>query len=262
MKRFFEAEAADVAVPSGPDTVRVTAGTAGARIAVYDGMVAAPRVEDVRADDLADAIEQLASRAYNIARERGGSIPYTVVREISENLIHAGFREVVVTILDDGRTIRFADQGPGIADKDKAFQPGFSTATADMKHIIRGVGSGLPIVRESLGFAGGTIEIDDNLVSGTVVTLRAAEPVEAAGDGGFAAAAVPRLSDRQKHALSIVLELGAAGPSALARELAVGVATAYRDLAFLETAGLIEADATGKRRLTDFGVSCLEQVFE
>ena len=63
----------------------------------------------------------------------------------------------MVTILDGCATVRFADQGPGIPDKEKVFQPGFSTATAGMKQVIRGVGSGLPIVRETLTFAGGTI---------------------------------------------------------------------------------------------------------
>ena len=269
MKRFFDTSTGEPATvpaagptPVASDTVRLSAGPAGARIAVYDGLAAAPRVEDVAANDLADAIEQLASRTYNIARERGGTIPYTIIREVSENLIHAGFREVVVTILDNGSTVRFADQGPGIADKEKVFLPGFSTATAEMKGIIRGVGSGLPIVRETLTFAGGTIRIDDNLGAGTVVTLCGARPAEPVESEATAELSVPRLSDRQKHALSMILELGSAGPSALSRELDVGVATAYRDLAVLEAAGLIAADQTGKRRLTEFGVSCLEQVFE
>jgi anti-sigma regulatory factor (Ser/Thr protein kinase) len=267
VKRFFET--ADVMVARsgavttsvrGSDTVRVTGGPTGARIAIYDGLAAAPRVEDVVADDLAEAIEQLASRTYNIARERGGSVPYTIIREVAENLIHAGFSEVVVTILDDGNVVRFADQGPGIADKEKAFLPGFSTATSEMKHVIRGVGSGLPIVREMLTFAGGTVEIDDNLGSGTVVTLRAA-PRPVAAEEVAAPAASLRLTDRQKQVLSIILEMGSVGPSVVSRELAVGVATAYRDLAFLEESGLIAADDTGKRTLTDFGVACLEQVF-
>ena len=119
-----------------------------------------------------EAIEKVASRTYNLARERGGGVPYTIIREISENLIHSGFSEVVVTILDDGNTVRFADQGPGIADKERVFLPGFSTATSEMKRHIKGVGSGLPIVRECLSFAGGTVEIDDNLGRGAVVTLK------------------------------------------------------------------------------------------
>jgi anti-sigma regulatory factor (Ser/Thr protein kinase) len=241
--------------------VRLSDDGATARIAIYDTLAAAPRVEEIVAEGLADAIEQLASRTYNIARERGGAIPYTIIREVSENLIHAGFSEVVVTILDGGATVRFADQGPGIPDKEKVFQPGFSTATAAMKHIIRGVGSGLPIVRETLTFAGGTIEIEDNLGSGTVVTLRSAPPADTIGGESTSVEAVPTLTDRQKQALSIILELGSVGPSALSRELDVGVATAYRDLAFLEEAGLIAGDDTGKRTLTMYGITCLERVF-
>ena len=265
MKRFFDTDAAgsDPAADRyiAADAVRLSSDGTTARIAIYDSLAAAPRVEDLAADSLADAIEQLASRTYNIARDRGGSIPYTIIREVSENLIHAGFNEVVVTILDNGATVRFADQGPGIPDKEKVFQPGFSTATASMKHIIRGVGSGLPIVRETLTFAGGTVEIEDNLGRGTVVTLRAAAPTQDAPDGSSEDAPIPRLTDRQKQVLSIILELGSAGPSVLSRELNVGVATAYRDLAFLEEAGLIAADDTGKRTLTAYGVTCLERVF-
>jgi DNA-binding transcriptional ArsR family regulator len=267
VKRFFDTDT-DTQSPEGvmdrrddSDSVKVSSEGATARIAIYDTLAAAPRVEDLVAESLADAIEQLASRTYNIAIERGGSIPYTTIREVSENLIHAGFSEVVVTILDKGATIRFSDQGPGIPDKEKVFQPGFSTATSGMKHIIRGVGSGLPIVRETLTFAGGTIEIEDNLGRGTVVTLRSATP-EPSGSGSHEADIVlPRLSNRQKQALSIILELGSIGPSALSRELDVGVATAYRDLAFLEEAGLIAADETGKRTLTTYGITCLERVF-
>jgi hypothetical protein len=263
VKRFFGEDGGDVrlsivAVPGKIDTT-VCAPT-GARIAVYDGLIAAPRVEELLADDLGAAIEQLASRTYNLAHERGGSIPYVIIREVSENLIHAGFREVVVTILEDGSLIRFADQGPGISDKEKVFLPGFSTATAEMKRIIRGVGSGLPIVRETLAFAGGTIEIDDNLGTGTVVTLRAAPPQKERPDRE-SEPAVPRLSDRQKHALSIILEQGVVGPSALSREIGVSLATAHRELTFLEDAGLIVADPSGKRALTDHGIACLERVF-
>jgi predicted transcriptional regulator len=263
MKRFFDEDGGDArasvsVVPSKPPMGTTPA--AGARIAVYDGLIAAPRVEELLADDLGAAIEQLASRTYNLARERGGSIPYTIIREVSENLIHAGFREVVVTILEDGALIRFADQGPGIPDKEKVFLPGFSTATADMKRVIRGVGSGLPIVRETLAFAGGTIEIDDNLGSGTVVTLKSAPPLDN-HDDLEPAPVVPRLSDRQKRALATILELGAVGPTRLSNEIGVSLATAHRELTFLEDADLIVADQTGKRTLTEHGIACLERVF-
>lgn len=271
VKRFFDGDdtmvasaptrgAAPVDRAREPGVVTVTNVPTGARIAVYDTLAVAPRVEDVEAQGLADAIEQLASRTYNIARERGGAIPYTIIREVSENLIHAGFSEVVVTILDDGNTVRFSDQGPGIPDKEKAFLPGFSTATGEMKRVIRGVGSGLPIVRETLAFAGGAVEIEDNLGSGTVVTLKAAPPAPVVPEVERSVRA-PRLNDRQKQVLSLIVEMGSLGPSAVSRELTVAVSTAYRDLASLEEAGLIEADDTGKRALTGFGVACLDQIF-
>jgi hypothetical protein len=249
------------AIPQRAAVSGIPGDGSGARIAVYDGLIAAPRVEELSADDIASAIEQLASRTYNLARERGGTIPYTIIREVTENLIHAGFSEVVVTILDDGHTVRFADQGPGIPDKDKVFLPGFSTATADMKQVIRGVGSGLPIVRETLTFTGGTIDIDDNLGRGTVVTLREALPEPEPAVVIDSVPSVPRLTERQKQVLSIIVELGAAGPTVLSRELGVGVATAYRDLALLEEARLIQSDESGRRTLTEYGISCLERVF-
>jgi hypothetical protein len=260
VKAFFQdgGSTAVAAAPTAPvpaGTVTVRPAPAGARIAIYDSLAAAPRVEEVAAQDLADAIEQVASRTYNLARERGGQVPYTIIREVSENLIHAGFSEVVVTILDGGNTVRFADQGPGIPDKDRAFLPGFSTATADMKRHIRGVGSGLPIVRECLAFAGGTVEVDDNLGRGTVVTL-AVQPIQKSGPPPEVP--VPRLTARQKQVLSLVMELGSAGPSAVARELTVALSTAYRDLASLEDAGLIVADDSGKRALTEHGISLLD----
>jgi anti-sigma regulatory factor (Ser/Thr protein kinase) len=268
VKAFFETGMAQPAPAStrpdshaARDTLKVTPGPKGARIAVYDSLAAAPRVEDIDGVDLADAIERVASRTYNIARERGGGIPYTTIREVSENLIHAGFSEVVITILDDGDTIRFSDQGPGIADKERVFLPGFSTATSDMKTYIRGVGSGLPIVKECLGFAGGSVDIQDNLGRGTVVTLRVEPRHEAPGCGpGELSVRTPRLSDRQKHVLSLVMELGTAGPSVVARELTVGLSTAYRDLASLEELGLIVADESGKRALTEQGVTFLDAI--
>jgi DNA-binding transcriptional ArsR family regulator len=263
VRSFFETgdrEAAVAAAPSRRGNLTVLPARTGARIAVYDSLASAPRVEEIEAADLSDAIEKVASRTYNLARERGGGVPYTIIREVSENLIHAGFSEVVVTILDDGNTVRFADQGPGIADKERVFLPGFSTATSEMKDYIRGVGSGLPIVKECLGFAGGAVDIDDNLGKGTVVTLRVAPRPKEDEVDALPPQAVPRLTSRQKQVLSLVMELGSAGPSAVARELSVGLSTAYRDLASLEEAGLILADESGKRALTERGVALLDTI--
>ena len=277
LRRFFETEAADpsrvfddndirdadspLASPqAGPKAVADIPATA--RIAVYDDLSAAPRVEDIDGASASDFIERLAVRVYEIAGERGGAIPYTVVREVVENLIHARFAEVVVSVLDGGRTIRFSDHGPGIDDKERSFAPGFSTATGDMKAVIRGVGSGLPIVKEYLSFAGGYVTVEDNLGAGTVVTLRLETPAAPEEElPETADAPLPVLTTRHKRVLSLAMELGAVGPSAIARELGVALSTAYRDLAHLEALGLMASDRAGKRTLTETGVSSLDALF-
>ena len=142
-----------------------------ARIAVYNDLKSAPRVVEVKPSSVDIYIENIASNVYTLAQNLGGNIPYTAVREVSENFIHAQFSEVVVSIFDNGNTIRFADQGPGIQSKETAKLPGFSSATEGMKKYIRGVGSGLPIVKEYLDFSDGIITIDDNLKNGAVVTI-------------------------------------------------------------------------------------------
>ena len=142
-----------------------------ARIAFYDDLKSAPRVTEIQPAPTGDFIEALASSVYEQAKTAGGTIPYTVIREVSENFIHARFTEIIISILDQGNTIRFADQGPGINHKEHAQLPGFSSAIEPMKHYIRGVGSGLPIVKEYLDFSHGSISIEDNLGSGAVVTI-------------------------------------------------------------------------------------------
>jgi DNA segregation ATPase FtsK/SpoIIIE-like protein len=254
-----------------------------ARVAVYDGPAAAPRVIDVEPAPASEYIEALAGQTYDLAKSQGGTVPYTVIREVTENLIHAGFAEPVISVMDGGQTIRFADQGPGIADKKRAVLPGFTTATSGMKRHIRGVGSGLPIVNDYLSLSGGRLTIEDNLGCGSVITLSCAtrvgpQPVaEPAPVGRYGAppaedhsqplfaedhfaprpVSSARLSTRQKQVLALVLESGSAGPSLVARELNIGISTAYRDLASLEEQGLILADG-GKRTLTPEGLSYLD----
>ncbi len=146
------------------------------RIAIYDSMTAAPRIEEVYGDSPLELIERISARVYQIARDAGGSIAYTVIRELTENLAHARFEGVVVSVLNGGSVIRFTDAGPGIADVGRALRPGFSTATLEMRAWIRGVDSGLPIVAECMSFAGGGLDIDRNLGGGAAVTVFAAAP--------------------------------------------------------------------------------------
>jgi len=296
-----------------------------ARIAVYDAAGAPPRVEEIAPQPVGEYISHLASRTYEIARAMGGSIPFSVVNEVVENFIHADFREPVVTILDSGDTIRFSDQGPGIANKRLAVEPGYTTATREMKRYVRGVGSGLPLAKECLSFSGGSLVIEDNLGCGAVVTVTNSvsheaddvpppvpatpsgeappapvDPVLDASAVGFnpstggslnpgsfggvsphapagrheprpslpglepsgavSTAGVARLTNRQKRVLALVMEAGSAGPSLVARELAIGLSTAYRDLARLEDLGLISADESGKRIMTAEGADFLKKL--
>lgn len=253
-------------------------GPRAARIALYHAGTDAPEVQDVPHAEAAAYIEALSSRIYELAREEGSDIPYMVIRELTENFIHAEFREPVVSIMDSGRTLRFADQGPGIADKERAMKRGFTTARGDMKRFIRGVGSGLPIVSQYLAACEGTIAIEDNLGAGSVITISVPQPVErvlpevmVASDLLSASRSedpellvsdmeLIRLTGRQKQVLALVVDAGIAGPSAVADELGVGVSTAYRDLSRLEELGLIEASEGGKRSVTPVGLSYLDRL--
>jgi hypothetical protein len=141
------------------------------RIAVYDSLGAIPRIVDIRSSDYSELLNEVSSRTYAFAHDKGGTLPYVAIKEIVENLLHADIQEAVITILPDGNTIRVSDQGPGIADKEKAFLPGFTTASSRMKKTVRGVGSGLPIVKDSMRSVGGYILIEDNLKEGCVITL-------------------------------------------------------------------------------------------
>lgn len=142
-----------------------------ARIAVYDDASAAPRVVMVEPKDVREYLEEITGTVNRLSHEQGGTIPFMVIREIVENFIHAYFQAPTITILDGGNTIRFSDQGPGIKEKRLALEYGTSSATEEMKHYIRGVGSGLPYAQQYMVDKGGSLEIEDNIQGGTVVTI-------------------------------------------------------------------------------------------
>ncbi len=186
-KRFMSSERSGVlsqpatqgqtSEPSIPEKADYSYVDAHARIAFYDDLLSAPRITEVGPASTPDYIEDLTTSVYDQAHKAGGTIPYTIIKEVSENFIHACFKEIVVSIFDDGNTIRFSDQGPGFADKEKAKLPGFSSATESMKNYIRGVGSGLPLVKEYLDVSHGSLVIEDNLCNGAVVTIYAEKHV-------------------------------------------------------------------------------------
>lgn len=142
-----------------------------ARIAVFDDVAAAPRVVVIEPTDIRSYLEEITKTVTKLAQEQGGSIPFTVIREVVENLIHAYFIEPTISILDQGNTIRFSDQGPGIENKERALEYGTTSATTEMKRYIRGVGSGLPYAQQWLEDKGGSLTVDDNIHQGTIVTI-------------------------------------------------------------------------------------------
>jgi len=253
--------------PQGPHGEPITAPPSGAldddlsyirtraRIAVYDDLLTAPRIIDVEPAPTIDYIEGIASSTYEYSHKLGGSLPYTVIREIAENFIHAHFKECTVSVLDGGNTLRFSDQGPGIEKKALVLQPGVTSATAGMKRFIKGVGSGFPIVREYLEHINGYLSLDDNAVEGAVVTLSVAAPapVPAAATAAHQAPPAIHLEPRDDLVLKIVMQEGAVGPSDIASPLGTSVATAHRLLEKLERLGLLERTTNKKRILSNAG---------
>jgi predicted transcriptional regulator len=234
------------------------------RIALYDSFASTPQIIDLKEMEIRNFMDLLSQRTYEYSHERGGKIPYVVIKEIVENLIHANFEEVVVSIYKNGNIIRISDQGPGIEDKDKAILPGYTTAKEEMKKYIRGVGSGLPVAKESIELSGGTMNITDNLSSGTVVTLslptyKYKEVNQTKSE--LKASKKIGLSKRQSKVLFLITEIGKAGPTKVASELKLSLSTAYRELVFLEEIGFIKSDKRGKRSLTKKGLESLENFF-
>jgi Histidine kinase-, DNA gyrase B-, and HSP90-like ATPase/Sugar-specific transcriptional regulator TrmB len=241
----------------------------GVRIAVYPGS-GTPEITEVSASDPGSATRKFTRFVFEKVREAGGGVPEESIREVVENLIHAGYQGVVISVLDDGNVVRVSDKGPGVENKSKAMEFGFSGASPGALGGIRGVGAGLGIARAAVEKAGGSLTIEDNIGGGTVATISTpgdetvSEEKEAAPpppqrrypDG------VPRMniSERQQKALITVLECGEVGPSTVADRLEISVSTAYRDLSVLEEHGLVMADESGKRLITPLGRDLVEAI--
>jgi Histidine kinase-, DNA gyrase B-, and HSP90-like ATPase/Sugar-specific transcriptional regulator TrmB len=241
----------------------------GVRIAVYPGG-GTPEITEVSASDPGSATRKFTRFVSEKVREAGGRVPEESIREVVENLIHAGYRGVVISVLDDGNVVRVSDKGPGVENKSRAMEFGFSGAAPGALGEIRGVGAGLGIARAAAEKVGGTLTIEDNIGGGTVATISVAGD-EAVTEEKEAAPpppqrrypdVVPRMniSERQQKALITVLECGEVGPSTVADRLEISVSTAYRDLSVLEEHGLVMADESGKRLISPLGRDLVEAI--
>lgn len=223
-----------------------------ARIAIYDDLRSAPRVIQVEGGPTHEFIERIASLTYQNAQDQGGMIPYTVIREVSENFIHASFKEVVISILDKGNTIRFTDQGPGIKHKDLVQKPGFTSATEPMKRYIRGVGSGFPLMHDYLTAQKGYYTIEDNTDGGAVITISLMPRKETTTDQNLIDETTSNLTPNEESLLRALLPHEVLGVTELHNKTGIAVSSVHNALSKLMDAGLIQQQGK-KRILTDIG---------
>ena len=239
------------------------------RIAVYQPNTE-PESTEVAATDPRSSTAKLSRFVMSKVEETNGGVPAEAVREVLENLIHADYRGVIISILDGGNTVRVSDRGPGIQNKERAVEFGFTGATPEALEEIRGVGAGLGMARSAAEKAGGSLTVEDNIGGGTVATISvggearapAREEPETAPPARRYPDGVPRMniSERQQKVLITVLECGEVGPSTVADLLEISVSTAYRDLSVLEEHGLVQADESGKRLISPLGKDVVEAI--
>ena len=103
-------------------------------------------------------------------------IPAEIIRRVSiamyegeiNMVIHAGGGEAEVRVTEEAIEIILADQGPGIADIEKAMQAGYSTAPDNVRALGFGAGMGLPNMKQYSD----EMEIETEIGVGTTVTMK------------------------------------------------------------------------------------------
>src|SRR4030065_648800 len=184
-----------------------------------------------------------------------------------------------IAVYDNMRSI------PRIVDLNYNNIPDFINETSQKTYnLSHEIGGRIPytIIKETITFSGGSIDVKDNIKNGTVISLKIVQPekseqIKETGpktiDGP--PAVVPGedkkiitddidkfdhkvLSDRQKKILFVILELEEAGPSTIASELGFSLSTSYRELIYLEKNKLLTSSSNGKRKLSKKGVKFLE----
>ena len=83
-------------------------------------------------------------------------------------VIHANGGEITVEITPTQIIMTLADNGPGIADIEKAMQAGWSTASENVRALGFGAGMGLPNMKKYSD----EMTIDTVLGKGTTVTMK------------------------------------------------------------------------------------------
>lgn len=229
------------------------------RVAVYGNKADPPRVMDITRDSYGELIEAATASVCKEMELLGSSFPEVVALELISNLVHSGFKSSTVSIVDGGHTLIVSDRGSGIDDVDKACQAGFSTASDHLRRFIRGVGSGLSIVRDIVETMNGSFNIEGNIGgAGAVVTVSFPHLSPSLEELGVDQSFLGLFTERQKKLMLILLENGGAGPSLIAKELGTSISTIHRELIVLEKAKVIESEDRGIRRLGNLGFKVIE----
>jgi len=83
-------------------------------------------------------------------------------------VIHAGGGEIDVEISPEDIKMTLSDNGPGIADVEKAMTEGYSTATENIRSLGFGAGMGLPNMKKYSD----EMKIDTKLGEGTKIFMQ------------------------------------------------------------------------------------------
>lgn len=228
-----------------------------ARVAIYDDHLIAPRIITVEPTTTTEFIQNLAVCINENARQLGGGISYTVILEVTENFIHAQFKEIVVSIFDNGNTIRFTDQGPGIEDISRAVKPGYTSAIEPMKNYIRGVGSGLPIVHDWVEMKNGHVTIDSNIGAGSAVTISLIDKPVESNDSSELSSEAAQLADKERLVLSQFKNEPVLSCTEVSRLANMSPSSVNYQFKKLEAAGLLVSNAQRKREITQKGKDVL-----
>ena len=110
-------------------------------------------------------------------------IPAEIIRRVSiamyegeiNMVIHAGGGEAEVRVTEEAIEIVLSDNGPGIADIEKAMQAGYSTAPDTIRSLGFGAGMGLPNMKRYTDY----MDIQSTVGVGTTITMRVNLPEEA-----------------------------------------------------------------------------------
>ena len=103
-------------------------------------------------------------------------IPAEIIRRVSiamyegeiNMVIHAGGGEAEVRVTEEAIEIILKDNGPGIADIEKAMQAGYSTAPDTIRSLGFGAGMGLPNMKRYTDY----MDIQSTVGMGTTITMK------------------------------------------------------------------------------------------